>query len=214
MSVINLTISVLYTLRGGCKQTSRDRPKSAPYPRLKNSKRTSKCQFTVLENRKPKKMDRMARRGPLARAPGALKRGHFRNCQHFCRSWRGDPLEKKQIFEKKSHNAEKLNGGDPLGFLNTQSVVKYQRNWRGTLWREKNFRKKSHNAEKLKGGPFGVFLHLFGCKTSKNWRGKILFSEKKSRSAEKNWKGPFGPAVRPVWYVPRENRKNLFGSVR
>ena len=35
--------------------TSRDRPKSAPYPRLKNSKRTSKCQLTVLENRKAKK---------------------------------------------------------------------------------------------------------------------------------------------------------------
>ena len=36
-------------------KTSRDRPKSAPYPRLKNSKKTSKCQvfsFTVLENRK------------------------------------------------------------------------------------------------------------------------------------------------------------------
>ena len=34
--------------------TSRDRPKSAPYPRLKNTKKTSKCQvysFTVLENR-------------------------------------------------------------------------------------------------------------------------------------------------------------------
>ena len=33
-----------------------------------------------------KKMDRVARRGPLARATGALKGGHFRNCQHFCRS--------------------------------------------------------------------------------------------------------------------------------
>ena len=33
-----------------------------------------------------KKMDRVARRGPLARAPVALKRGHFRDCQHFCRS--------------------------------------------------------------------------------------------------------------------------------
>ena len=29
-------------------KTSRDRPKSAPHPRLKNSKRTSNCQFTVL----------------------------------------------------------------------------------------------------------------------------------------------------------------------
>ena len=36
------------------QETSRDRPKSAPYPRLKNNKKTSKCQvfpFTVLENR-------------------------------------------------------------------------------------------------------------------------------------------------------------------
>ena len=68
------------------RETSRDRPKSAPCPRLKNSKSTSKSQFTVLENRKSKKMDRVMRRGPLERAPGALKGGHFRNCQHFCRS--------------------------------------------------------------------------------------------------------------------------------
>ena len=32
------------------------------------------------------KMDRVARRVPLARAPGALKGRHFQNCQHFCRS--------------------------------------------------------------------------------------------------------------------------------
>ena len=82
------------------RTTSRDRPKSAPNPRLKSSKKTSKCHvfsFTVLENRKIldknfrknyilkkwKKMDRVARRGSLARAPGALK----------------------------SHNAKKLKGG-------------------------------------------------------------------------------------------------------
>ena len=29
---------------------------------------------------KKQKMDRVARRGPLARAPDALKGGHFRNC--------------------------------------------------------------------------------------------------------------------------------------
>ena len=42
-------------IRCGKSRTSRDRPKSAPYPRLKNSKKTSKCQvfpFTVLKNRK------------------------------------------------------------------------------------------------------------------------------------------------------------------
>ena len=55
-------------------------------PRLKNSKSTSMSQLTVLEHRKSKKMDRVARRGPLARAPRALKGGHFRNIQYFCRS--------------------------------------------------------------------------------------------------------------------------------
>ena len=36
------------------KETSRDRPKSAPYPRLKNSKKTSKCQVFVYSSRKSK----------------------------------------------------------------------------------------------------------------------------------------------------------------
>ena len=40
-------------------------------------------QYSKIENQK---MDRVARRGPLERAPGALKGGHSRNCQHFCRS--------------------------------------------------------------------------------------------------------------------------------
>ena len=44
-------------------KTSRDRAKSAPYPRLKNSKRTSKCQYTVLENRENKIVDRVALKG-------------------------------------------------------------------------------------------------------------------------------------------------------
>ena len=47
-------------------ETSRDRPKSAPYPRLKNSKKTSKCQVFFYSTRKSKifrkKMDRVARR--------------------------------------------------------------------------------------------------------------------------------------------------------
>ena len=72
-------------------------------------------------------MDRVVSRGLLARAPGALKGGHFRNCQHFCRSRKGGPFAEKTNFRKKSHTAEKLKG-DPLGFLNTQCVVKYQRN--------------------------------------------------------------------------------------
>ena len=67
-------------------------------------------------------MDRVARRGPLARAPGALKGGHFRNCQHFCRSWRGFVAKHQKIeggkifiFGKKSHSAEKNWKGGPFG---------------------------------------------------------------------------------------------------
>ena len=64
-------------------------------------------------------MDRVARRGPLARAPGALT----------------------------SHNAEKLKGGDPLGFFNIHSVAKHQKNAGGTLW-GKIFRKKVSQCRK------------------------------------------------------------------
>ena len=52
-------------------------------------------------------MDRVTRRGPLAPAPSALKR---------------------KILEKKSHNAEKTERGDPLGFFNIYSVAKQQKN--------------------------------------------------------------------------------------
>ena len=59
-------------------------------------------------------MDPVARRGPLARAPGALKGGHFRNCQLFCRSWSGFVAKHQKIeggkifiFGKKSRSAEK-----------------------------------------------------------------------------------------------------------
>ena len=70
--------------------------------------------------------------------------------------------------------------------------------------------------KKLKGGPFGIFQHPFCAKTAKKSKGDPLrkkFSGKKSRSAEKKLEG--GTLwSRRVWYVTRENRKNLSGSVR
>ena len=152
-----------------------------------------------------KKMDRVARRGPLARAPGALKGGHFWNCQHFCRSWRGFVAKHQKIeggkflFSEKNLSAGKNWKGDPLGFSNIHSVAKQQKIEGGTLW-GKNFpEKKSRSAEKnWKGGPFGIFQHPFCRKTAKNWEGPFggkIFRKKKSRSAEKIWKGgPFGLA--------------------
>ena len=67
-----------------------------------------------------------------------------------------------------------------------------------------------------RGGPFGIFQHPFCRKTSKKMQGgpfgEKIFFEKKSRSAKKMKGGSLWS--RPVWYVTRENRKNLFGSVR
>ena len=57
---------------------------------------------------------------------------------------------------------------------------------------------------------FGTFQHTFCCKTSKKCRGDPL--EKISKFAEKIKGGSLWS--RPVWYVTRKNRKNLFGSVR
>ena len=75
--------------------------------------------------------------------------------------------------------------GDPLGFSNTQSVVKYQRNWSGEnyLFSEK----KSHNAEKLKGGTLWDFPTSILLQNSKKMKGEPFgenfFPKKKSRSA-------------------------------
>ena len=74
-------------------------------------------------------MDRVASRGPLPRTPGALKGGHFRNCQHFCLNWRGDLFK---FSEKNLTVPKKTERGDPLGFSNMHS-----------------------DAKQLKGGPFG-----------------------------------------------------------
>ena len=51
--------------------------------------------------------------------------------------------------QKMSHSAEKCKKGDPLGFINTYSVAKYQKTRKGDSFETLNFfRKKSHNAEK------------------------------------------------------------------
>ena len=88
-------------------ETSRDRPKSAPYPRLKNSKKTSKCQVLFYSTRKSKffeknfsknyilkKMDRVARRGWSA---------------------------------AKVSQCRKTERGDPLRFFNIHSVAKHEK---------------------------------------------------------------------------------------
>ena len=59
-------------------------------------------------------MDRVARRGPLARAPGALKGGTLPKLSTFLLQLKGGPFGEKKI--EKSHNAEKLKGRTFLDF--------------------------------------------------------------------------------------------------
>ena len=84
-------------------------------------------QYSKIE--KAKKVDRVAGRGPLTRAPGAPKGGTLLKMSTFLSQLKEGSFYDfmKKILEKKSHNAKKLKGG-PFGILNTQSVVKHQRN--------------------------------------------------------------------------------------
>ena len=109
--------------------TSRDRPKSALYPRLKNSKRTSKCQFTVPENQKSKK------NGPSGNGPS--KRGTLPKLSTFLSQLKGGPFGEKTNFRKKSHNAEKLKGG-PFGIFKHPICCKISKKLKGDPL-ERNF---------------------------------------------------------------------------
>ena len=79
------------------------------------------------------------------------------------------------------------------------------------------FGKKSHNAEKkLKGGTLWDFsTSILSQNIKKNAGGPFgeFFFRKKSLAVPKKMKGG-SLWSRPVWYVTRKNRKNLFGSVR
>ena len=102
-------------------------------------------------------MDRVARRGSLPRAPGALT----------------------------SHNAEKLKGGTLWGFStwNNHSVAKHEKIEEKIFF---IFGIKSHNAEKnWKEEPFGIFQHPFCRKTSKKCRGDPLRKKNFEKKSEK-----------------------------
>ena len=105
-------------------------------------------------------MDRVVRRGPLVRAPGALKGGHFRNCQHFCRRWGGFVA-----------NIKKLKGGKFL--FSEQNFTVLKKTERGTIW---DFPTSilSQNSKKIEGGPF----------EEKNFRKKSLAVPKKIRRGD------------------------------
>ena len=108
-------------------RTSRDRPKSASYPRLKNSKKTSKCQVLFYSTRKSK----------------------------FKKKFKKFTYSKKWTeWRAKVSQCRKTERGDPLRFFNIHSVAKHQKNAGGTLWGKIFFfeKSKSRSAEKNERG--------------------------------------------------------------
>ena len=164
-------------------------------------------------------MDRVARRGSLARAPGALK-------SHNAEKLKGGPLrffnihsvakhekieENKNFhFRKKSHNAEKKLKGGPFEVFQHPFCRKTWKNWRKQKF---SFSEKiSQCRKKLKGRAlWGGFQHPFGHKTAKKLKGVPLRKKipKKVSQCGKKLKGRTLWS-HPVWYVTRENRKNPF----
>ena len=166
--------------------TSRDRPKSTPYPRLKNSKRTSKSQFTVLENRKSKQNGPIGAPGPASTSPWSAKRGTLPKLSTFLSELKEGPFGEKK-FRKKSHNAEKLKRG-PFGIFKHPICCKISKKLKGDALERKNFTKKSHDAEKLKGGTLWGFQHPFCRKNIEKLKGEIFIFGKKISQCRKKLK--------------------------
>ena len=119
-------------------QTIRERHKSAPYLRLKNSTRTSKVSSILFySTRKTQSWTELGRRrgGCFSDFSTSILWQNIEKIQ-------GGPFGDEK-FSKKFHDAEK---NWNFGIFNIQSVAKHHKIWRESFG-EKN-QKKSHNAEK------------------------------------------------------------------
>ena len=202
---------------------SRDRPKSAPYPKLKNSEKFSKCQVFFYSTRKSNILPKKKFRKNYILKKWTEWRDGARFREPLAR-WKGDTSEIVNIFVAVEgvllQNIKKLKRGNFLFSGKNLTVPK-----------------------KLKGGPFGVFQHLFCRKTKKikgGTFGEKISGKKVSQCRKKIGRGTLwnfptsilsqnrklfrkkslsmpkqiGTGDPSVWYGTRENRKNFFGSVR
>ena len=81
-----------------------------------------------------------------------MKGGPFRDIKKIVE--RKTKNQKIRIFSQ-SHSAEKLERGDPLGFLKLQFAVK-SKTLKGGPFGDKKIRKKALVPKKLKGGPYSL----------------------------------------------------------
>ena len=131
-------------------KTSRERPKSAPYLRLKNSKRTSK--YSLLRYRKNPKVE------PNWHTRGDTLKFFIHSVANHQKNWRGTFGEKKFF---KSHNAEKSERGfqHPLWGFQHPFCRKTPKKLKGDPLGKLFFEKKSHRAENTLSS-FGPFEFL------------------------------------------------------
>ena len=84
--------------------------------------------FEILSNfffEKPKNLSDLK---PKNQFIWRAKRGTLPKLSTFLLQLKEEPFGEKTNFRKKVSQCRKTETGDPLGFLNTQCVVKYQRN--------------------------------------------------------------------------------------
>ena len=116
--------------------TRRERLKSAPYLRLKKRKRLFLKKnlkfffrnFIEFFFSKNQKNGLSGAPGPASASPWRAKRGTLPKLSTFLLQLKEESFGEKTNFRKKVSQCRKTERGDPLGFLNTQCVVKYQRN--------------------------------------------------------------------------------------
>ena len=113
--------------------------------------------------KKPKKVDRVAHRGPLTRAPGALKGRDTSEIVNIFVAVEGGTLWRKKN-RKKSHNAEKLEGGP----LVSPGMVCYAGKQEKPFW----FSSLGQMVQ------FGAIIF---CRTLKNHFGQFVWIEKKRK---------------------------------
>ena len=169
-------------------RTSRDRPKSAPYPRLKKSKRIAKCQFTVLENRKPKNNGPSGAPGHASASPWRAKRGDISEIVNIFVAVEGGTLWRKNIFDEKVSQCRKIVREDLLRFFNIHSGAKHQKlkEWK-SFYNGKNLTRP----KKTERGALCEFQHPFCRKTAKSLSGdplrKKTFPKKSLAVPKKNF---------------------------
>ena len=105
-------------------ETNRERPKSTPYLRPKNSKRTYNCKVFSSKHPRNQKLDRIG-------APGKRFDRYHRFCRKLSKKLKGDTLVKTKM--NKSLTIPKKLKGDLLVSFNIHSAAKLRKRCRQNL---------------------------------------------------------------------------------